>query len=52
MVVLLESATLGIYTVIWFMRRREAINNLNSENKISEGVLIVIACFMTASLLF
>jgi len=52
MIVLLESVTLGIYTVIWFMKRRDAINNLNSENNISEGVLIAIACFMTASLMF
>jgi len=52
MVVLLQIVTLGIYTMVWFMRRREAINKLNSENKISEGVLIVIACFMVASLMF
>jgi len=52
LVVLLQIVTLGIYTMVWFMRRREAINKLNSENKISEGVLIVIACFMAASLMF
>jgi len=52
MVVLLEIITLGIYTLVWLMRRREAINKLNSGNKISEGVLIAIACFMAASLMF
>lgn len=51
-VVLLETVTLGIYTVVWFMRRREAMNRLNSEEKISEGVLIAMACVMTASLMF
>lgn len=52
MVVLLNMVTLGIYSVVWFMRRRDAVNKLNSEQKISEGVLIAIACFMAAGLMF
>lgn len=52
MVVLLQVVTLNIYSIVWFMRRREAANRLNSEEKISEGVLIAIACFMVASLMF
>ncbi len=52
MVVLLQVVTLNIYSVVWFMRRRDAVNKLNSEEKISEGVLIAIACFMAAGLMF
>jgi len=52
MVVLLQIVTLGMYSIVWFMRRREAVNKLNSTEKISEGVLIAIACFLAASLMF
>jgi len=52
MVVLLQIVTLGMYSIVWFMRRREAVNKLNSREKVSEGVLIVIACFLAASLMF
>jgi len=52
MVVLLQIVTLNMYSIVWFMRRRDAVNKLNSEKKISEGVLIAIACFMAAGLMF
>jgi len=52
MVVLLQAVTFNIYSIVWFMKRRDAVNKLNSEQKISEGVLIAIACVMAASVMF
>lgn len=47
LLIVLTVVTLGIYYPVWFLTRRNAINNLQSKEKLGSGIfifLIVLAC--------
>ncbi len=45
MVVLLQIVTLGMYSIVWFMKRREAMNKLNSRRRYQKGSLSPLPAF-------
>jgi hypothetical protein len=51
LLIILVILTLGIYYPIWFIRQKEGINNLLSDDKIDSGLFIIIAIVSALSLL-
>ena len=50
--ILLTIITYGIYIPVWFLNRKDAFNNLNSKEKISNGTIIfVLVIFIISAIL-
>jgi H+/Cl- antiporter ClcA len=51
--ILLVMVTYGIYIPIWFMKQRNAINNLKSKEKIPNGpIIFVLVIFILSAIMF
>jgi len=53
-VVILTVVTGGIYTALWFLKRIEALNSLNSGHKLGQGVFgfIIAGCIVNIAMVF
>ncbi len=51
LIIFLTVITGGIYNPVWFLKRRNAINNLQSKEKLSSGVFIFAIVMFSMSLL-
>jgi hypothetical protein len=51
---LLTAVTGGIYTAYWFLKRLDAINSLNSEHKVGQGIFgfIIAGCIVNVAIVF
>lgn len=52
--VILTAVTGGVYTAYWFLKRLDAINSLNSEHRVGQGVFgfIIAGCLVNAAIVF
>jgi len=51
LMIFLTVITVGIYRAIWFLRRRDAINSLQSKEKLNTGVFVFIIVLYSISVL-
>ena len=52
LVAVLSSLSLGLYSPVWFWRRREALNRLRSSTKLDRRVLVLTFVLLALSVLF
>jgi hypothetical protein len=52
LMIFLSVITFGIYIPVWFLRRKEAINNLHSNEKLKSGIFVFMIMMCCTGILF